>query len=67
MYSMLKDANPKAAKMSIDIMIELYKKNIWNDDKTVNVIATEGCFSKIMKVWLSIKLKSFRNNTNIFL
>lgn len=30
-------------------MIELYKKNIWNDAKTVNVIAT-GCFSKVTKV-----------------
>ncbi|XP_018804398.1 PREDICTED: protein SDA1 homolog [Bactrocera latifrons] len=58
MYSMLKDANPKAAKMSIDIMIELYKKNIWNDEKTVNVIATVGCFSKIMKV-LVASLKFF--------
>lgn len=50
MYSMLKDANPKAAKMSVDIMIDLYKKNIWNDAKTVNVIATVGCFSKLTKV-----------------
>ncbi|XP_053962212.1 protein SDA1 homolog [Anastrepha ludens] len=58
MYSMLKDANPKAAKMSVDIMIELYKKNIWNDAKTVNVIATVGCFSKIMKV-LVASLKFF--------
>ncbi|KAL6264384.1 hypothetical protein P5V15_004496 [Pogonomyrmex californicus] len=49
MFSMLKDPNVRAAKMSIDIMIELYKKNIWNDIKTVNVIAT-GCFSKITKV-----------------
>lgn len=49
MYSMLKDTNQKAAKMSIDIMIELYKKNVWNDAKTVNVIAT-GCFSKHTKV-----------------
>ncbi|XP_011636691.1 protein SDA1 homolog [Pogonomyrmex barbatus] len=49
MFSMLKDSNVRAAKMSIDIMIELYKKNIWNDIKTVNVIAT-GCFSKITKV-----------------
>ncbi|XP_033252867.1 protein SDA1 homolog [Drosophila miranda] len=45
LYSMLKDANPKAAKMFVDIMIELYKKNIWNDPKSVNVIATVGCFS----------------------
>ncbi|XP_017044692.1 protein SDA1 homolog [Drosophila ficusphila] len=58
MYSMLKDANPKAAKMSVDIMIELYKKNIWNDAKTVNVIATVGCFSKVTKV-LVTSLKFF--------
>lgn len=58
MYTMLKDANPKAAKMSIDIMIELYKKRIWNDSKTVNVIATVGCFSKITKVMVA-SLKFF--------
>ncbi|EDW36113.1 GL16850 [Drosophila persimilis] len=58
MYSMLKDANPKAAKMSVDIMIELYKKNIWNDPKSVNVIATVGCFSKVTKV-LVTSLKFF--------
>lgn len=50
MFSMVKDSNPKAAKMSLDIMMELYKKNIWNDAKTVNVIGTVGCFSKITKV-----------------
>uniref|UniRef100_A0A1A9W0Z4 Protein SDA1 n=1 Tax=Glossina brevipalpis TaxID=37001 RepID=A0A1A9W0Z4_9MUSC len=58
MYSMLKDANPKAAKMSLDIMIELYRKNIWNDAKTVNVIANEGCFSKMTKVMVA-SLKFF--------
>uniref|UniRef100_K1RH89 Protein SDA1 n=1 Tax=Magallana gigas TaxID=29159 RepID=K1RH89_MAGGI len=31
-----------------DVMIELYRRNIWNDAKTVNVIAT-GCFSKVTK------------------
>lgn len=49
MFSLLKDTNARAAKMSVDIMIELYKKNVWNDAKTVNVIAT-GCFSKHTKV-----------------
>lgn len=49
MFTMLKDTNTRAAKMSVNIMIELYKKNVWNDAKTVNVIAT-GCFSKITKV-----------------
>lgn len=58
MYSMIKDSNPRAAKMSLDIMMELYKKNIWNDSKTVNVIATVGCFSKITKV-LVASLKFF--------
>ncbi|XP_070500478.1 protein SDA1 homolog [Chironomus tepperi] len=58
MYSMIKDSNPRAAKMSLDIMMELYKKNIWNDAKTVNVIATVGCFSKITKV-LVASLKFF--------
>lgn len=58
MYSMIKDSNPRAAKMSLDIMIELYKKNIWNDSKTVNVIATVGCFSKIIKVMVA-SLKFF--------
>lgn len=58
MYGMLKDANPKAAKMSADIMIDLYKKNIWNDAKTVNVIASVGCFSPITKV-LVTSLKFF--------
>lgn len=58
MYSMLKDTNPRAAKMSVDIMVELYKKNIWNDPKTVNVIATVGCFSKITKVQVA-SLKFF--------
>ncbi|XP_076161798.1 protein SDA1 homolog isoform X2 [Ptiloglossa arizonensis] len=52
MFSMLKDSNVKAAKMSADIMIELYKKNIWNDAKTVNVLAT-GCSAKTTKVMVT--------------
>nr|XP_050853172.1 protein SDA1 homolog [Vespula vulgaris] len=48
-FTMLKDTNARAAKMSADVMIELYKKNVWNDAKTVNIIST-GCFSKITKV-----------------
>uniref|UniRef100_A0A182MZ85 Protein SDA1 n=1 Tax=Anopheles dirus TaxID=7168 RepID=A0A182MZ85_9DIPT len=58
MYTMLRDTNPKAAKMSVDIMIELYRKQVWNDVKTVNVIANVGCFSKITKV-LVASLKFF--------
>uniref|UniRef100_A0A7G3AX59 Protein SDA1 n=1 Tax=Lutzomyia longipalpis TaxID=7200 RepID=A0A7G3AX59_LUTLO len=58
MYTMLNDSNPKCSKMSVDIMIELYKKNVWNDAKTVNVIATVGCFAKVTKV-LVASLKFF--------
>jgi protein SDA1 len=36
---MLQDANETATKRSLAVMIELYKRKIWNDDKTVNVIA----------------------------
>ncbi|XP_066919116.1 protein SDA1 homolog isoform X2 [Clytia hemisphaerica] len=52
MFSMLKDSSPIAAKISMDIMVELYRKNIWNDTKTVNVIVT-GCYSKITKVMVT--------------
>ncbi|KAK9532516.1 hypothetical protein VZT92_009896 [Zoarces viviparus] len=49
MYTMLRDNNPLAAKISLDVMVELYKRNIWNDTKTVNVITT-ACFSKVTKI-----------------
>ncbi|XP_032786649.2 protein SDA1 homolog [Daphnia magna] len=52
MFAMLKDSNITAAKMSLDVMIDLYKKNIWNDQKTVNVIAT-ACLSKTTKVMVT--------------
>lgn len=29
MYTMLRDSNPTAAKISLDVMIELYRRNIW--------------------------------------
>ena len=52
MFTMVQDSNVKATKMSLNIMIELYRKNIWNDVKTVNVIAT-ACFSRITKVMVT--------------
>ncbi|XP_053702265.1 protein SDA1 homolog [Synchiropus splendidus] len=57
MYTMLRDRNPIAAKISLDVMVELYKRNIWNDAKTVNVITTV-CFSKVTKI-LVAALKFF--------
>ena len=49
MFSMITDNQPTAAKMSVDIMIDLYRRNIWHDQKTVNVLVT-ACYSKITKV-----------------
>uniref|UniRef100_A0A2D4NTA8 Protein SDA1 n=1 Tax=Micrurus surinamensis TaxID=129470 RepID=A0A2D4NTA8_MICSU len=49
MYTMLQDSNTTAAKISLDVMVELYTRNIWNDARTVNVI-TLACFSKVTKI-----------------
>ena len=49
MFSMISDNQPTATKMSVDIMIDLYRRNIWHDQKTVNVLVT-ACYSKITKV-----------------
>ena len=60
MYTMLRDNNPVAAKKSLDVMIELYRKNIWKDAKTVNVIKT-ACLSPTTKVrWQSHPWQSKR-------
>ena len=48
-FEMLQDPNETATKRALAVMIELYKRKIWNDDKTVNVIA-EGCMHSNPKV-----------------
>jgi protein SDA1 len=40
MYKMLKGESEVAAKKSIDVMIELWRRKVWNNDKTVNVMVT---------------------------
>ena len=52
MYSMLKDSHAKAAKIALDVMVDLYRKGVWNDQKTVNVITT-ALFSKTTKVMVT--------------
>jgi len=49
MYGMLQDSNNQAAKKSLDVLIALHKKKIWDDAKTVNVIST-ACFSSNTKM-----------------
>lgn len=41
-----------AAKYCLDICISLYKRNIWNDSKTVNLIAS-ACFSQSNKIMVT--------------
>ena len=43
-FEMVQDPNETAAKRAVSVMIELYKRKIWNDEKTVNVIA-EACLN----------------------
>ncbi|XP_050711653.1 protein SDA1 homolog [Eriocheir sinensis] len=52
MHEMLSSRHAVAAKTSLDVMIELYRKKVWNDTKTVNTIAT-ACFSKVTKIMVA--------------
>jgi len=49
MFTMLQDNNETAAKKSLEVMVELYRKKIWDDAKTVNVISS-ACFSSVSKI-----------------
>jgi protein SDA1 len=51
MFTMISDPNPIAAKKSLDVMIELYRRKVWTDAKTANVMA-EACLSPHAKVCL---------------
>lgn len=46
---MLQDQNESASRRSLNVMIELYKRRIWNDEKTVNVIS-EAVFNSNAKI-----------------
>ena len=48
-FNKLKESNVTGGKIAIDIMGQLFKKNVWHDAKTVNKIA-ECCFSKHTKI-----------------
>lgn len=43
--SMIRDANPTAARYATKILIRMYRKGIWNDSRTITFL-TEACFSK---------------------
>jgi len=48
-YDIIKNNSDSLAKRAMFIIISLYRKQVWNDGKTVNVIAS-GCFSENEKV-----------------
>ena len=47
-YEMISDGSKSASKHSLRVVVELYRRRVWIDTRTVNVIA-EACFSKITK------------------
>ncbi|EAS01886.1 SDA1 domain protein (macronuclear) [Tetrahymena thermophila SB210] len=50
-FEILKNNSDGIAKRSLQIMITLYKKGIWTDQKTVNIIAS-GCLNDNYKIKL---------------
>ena len=41
--------NDKTSQKSLKLMIELYKRNVWTDNRTVNIIA-ESCFAPSTRI-----------------
>lgn len=60
-HTMLFKASPVAAKIAIQIMIELYRKHVWNDAKTVNIIAGKVILNILYKncFYISNHLSSY--------
>lgn len=56
----LTDNHAVAVKTALDVMIELYKKNIWRNKRNVNIIAT-ACYAKVAKIMVTA-LKFFVGN-----
>lgn len=48
--NLLQDPNEDAAKRALNVMIELYKRQVWNDDKTVNAIWSGGVMHSNPKI-----------------
>jgi protein SDA1 len=46
LYSMVNDENETAAKKSLAVLIELHKRQVWTDARSVNVVASACQHSK---------------------
>ena len=62
-YEMIEDSNVTAAKKSIHVLMTLYKKRIWTDARTVNVIANSCLLKegKLVKIGCTFLLKADEN------
>lgn len=49
LFDMLQDENEAAAVKSLQVLVDLFKRKVWHDQRTVNVIAT-ACTSKNTKL-----------------
>lgn len=49
LFEMLQDENEHAALKSLQVLVDLFKRKVWHDQRTVNVIAT-ACTSKNAKL-----------------
>ncbi|KAM3132275.1 hypothetical protein pb186bvf_015605 [Paramecium bursaria] len=47
----LKKSKDNISKRAIQIMIELFRKNVWKDEKAINIIS-QGCFNTNYKIQL---------------
>ncbi len=52
MFTMLRHDTEMAARKSLDVMIELWRRRVWTDAKTVNAMA-QACFSHHTRVMAS--------------
>eukprot|EP00897_Mesotaenium_endlicherianum_P006579 jgi/Mesen1/594/ME001074S10755 len=63
LYTMLQDENEAAAKKSLAVLIELYRRKVWTDAKTVNVIST-ACFHPSPRIMVGA-LKFFMGSEEV--
>ena len=46
MFDLLESDSDLIARKALDVMVELYRRQVWIDARSVNVIAT-ACLSKV--------------------
>ena len=57
MFDLLESDSDLIARKALDVMVELYRRQVWTDARSANVIAT-ACLSKVYTFILSYSLVS---------